>query len=114
LPRAADRLSPAERTLRARRAAHEKWAHTDPVEGTAKARAKFLASFLDEVDPGRVLPEKERLRRAESARKAFYTQLAFLSAKARRAKKSTNATNADPDSRRPSRRSRPDRDLPAA
>ncbi len=88
MPRAADRLSPAERTLRARIAANAKWAHTDPVAGTAKARAKFLESFLDEVDPDRVLPEAERLRRAENARAAHFTRMAFKSAKARRQRKS--------------------------
>jgi hypothetical protein len=103
LASAPDRLSPSERSIRASIAANEKWAHADPVEGTAKARAKFLASFLDEVDPDRKLPEAERLRRAESARKAFYTRLAFLSAKARRRRKSVDATNAGPNNRRSSK-----------
>jgi hypothetical protein len=98
-----DRLSPAERTLRARIAANEKWARTDPVEGTAKARAKFLASFLDEVDPDRKLPEAERLRRAENARAAHFTRMAFKSAKARRQRKAVDAKNAGDDTRRSSK-----------
>jgi hypothetical protein len=73
-----------ERSLHARLAAHAKWAQTDPVEGTAAARAKFLLRFIDEVDPDRILPEPERLRRAEHARKAYMTKLALKSAKARR------------------------------
>ena len=77
-------LSPAERSLRARQAAQVKWAHQDPVEGTAKARHAFLARFEEEVDPDRTLLEPERLRRAESARKAYMTGLALKSAKARR------------------------------
>jgi len=98
---AAEGLTTSERELRARLAAHTKWAHTDPVEGTARARATFLASFLDEVDPERKLPEGERLRRAENARSAHFTRLAYLSAKARRREKAAkNATNAGTGTRR--------------
>jgi hypothetical protein len=43
--------------------------------------------FLDEVDPDRVLPEAERRRRAESARKVYYQRLALASAKARARRK---------------------------
>ncbi len=75
--------TPAQRSLRARLAAHTRWAHNDPVEGTAKARAAFLDRFVDEVDPERILPEPERLRRAASARKAYFTRLALRSAQAR-------------------------------
>lgn len=71
-------------TLRARLGAHAKWARTDPVEGTTAARARFLLKFLDEVDPDRVLPGAERLRRAEHALRAHMTRLALKSAKARR------------------------------
>jgi hypothetical protein len=56
----------------------------DPREYTAKARATFLRRFEDEVDPDRELPEPERLRRAEAARKAYFTKLALKSAQARR------------------------------
>jgi hypothetical protein len=84
MPHPATSLNPAQRTQRARIAAHSKWAATDPVAGTAKARAAFLARFLDEVDPGRVLPEAERLRRAEHAKSAYFARLAFASAKSRR------------------------------
>jgi hypothetical protein len=96
-------LSASERRLRARLAAQTKWAYTDGVEGTAKARATFLASFLDEVDRDRELPEAERLRRAESARSAYFTKLAYLSARARRQRKSENMKNAGNESRRSSR-----------
>ena len=77
-------LTPEQRSLRARIAAHEKWAHTDPVAGTARAREKFLARFEAEVDPEGVLPEAERLRRAEHARQAYFTRLALASSKARK------------------------------
>ena len=77
-------LSPNERSQRARIAAHSKWAKSDPVAGTAKARAKFEARFLDEVDPDRQLPEAERLRRAQHAKAAHFARLAYASARARR------------------------------
>lgn len=83
----ADR-TPEQRTLAARIAAHAKWAATDPVEGTAKARQAFLDRFEREVDKeaakaGEVLPPAERARRAEHARKAYFTRLALESSKAR-------------------------------
>ena len=77
-------LSPQERSLRARLAAQTRWAHQDSREGTRKARETFLASFLDRVDPDRVLPDEERLRRAESLRKAHFTRMALASARSRR------------------------------
>ena len=80
----AEPLSPTERSLRARVAAHTRWARQDRVEGTAKAREAFLRKFVEEVDPDSLLPEPERLRRAESARKAYFTRLALKSARARR------------------------------
>jgi hypothetical protein len=76
-------LSPEQRSMRARIAAHTRWAKYDPVEGTAKARASFLQRFEDEVDPDRTLPEVERVRRAESARKAYMAKLALASSRAR-------------------------------
>jgi hypothetical protein len=77
-------LSPAERSLHARLAAHTKWARYDPKEGTAAARDAFLERFEREVDPDRLLTPEERRRRAEHAKKAHFTRLALLSAKARR------------------------------
>lgn len=77
-------LRPQERVLRARLAAHTKWSRYDPREGTQKARDAFLTSFLDKVDPDRVLPEDERLRRADSARRAHFTKMALASARSRR------------------------------
>src|SRR6266545_6144394 len=77
-------LSPAERRLRARLAAHSMHARHDARETTAKARAAFLARFEREVDPDGTLPPKERRRRAEHARSAHFTRLAYAAAKARR------------------------------
>ncbi len=79
-------LTPQQRSLRARLAAHAMHAKHDSRDTTAKGREAFLGKFLDEVDPDRVLPEAERNRRAEHARKAHFTRLALLSAKARAAR----------------------------
>ena len=82
-------LSPAERSLRARLAAHTMHAQNDACQTTAAARAAFLARFEAEVDPdGRLSPE-ERRRRAEHARSAYFTRLALASAAARRAKRAS-------------------------
>ena len=77
-------MSPSERTLRAKLAAHTKWATHDPVEGTAAARAAFLSRFELEVDPDQKLDPAQRQRRAAHARKAYYARLALMSAQARR------------------------------
>lgn len=77
-------LSPEQRSLRARLAAHTLHSQVDPTEHTAPARAAFMQRFLDEVDPNRELPEAERARRAEHARKAYFYRLSLKSAQARR------------------------------
>lgn len=77
-------LSPSQRSMRARIGAHALHATHDSRELTAPARAAFLARFEAEVDPDGVLPEVERRRRAEHARKAYFAKLALASAKARR------------------------------
>lgn len=79
-----DRLSPEERTLRSTLAAQTRWAREDACEGTKKARDAFLDSFINQVDPDRVLPKAERDRRAESLRKAHFTKMALASARSRR------------------------------
>lgn len=71
---------------RARAAAYAKHAQYDPKESTRNARAAFLQRFVDQVDPDRELPEAERIRRAEAAKKAYMIRLAVSSARARRRK----------------------------
>ncbi|MGP5640194.1 hypothetical protein ACTXPS_12180 [Brachybacterium tyrofermentans] len=73
------------RSMTAKLAAHESWARTPNRSArTAKARAALMAKFEREVDPDGTLPVAERARRAEHARKAYYTRLALKSAKSRR------------------------------
>lgn len=74
----------SERSLHARLAAHALHAKHDSRELTANARSAFLRRFEDEVDPNRQLPEAERIRRADHARKAYFTRLALKSAQSRR------------------------------
>ena len=77
-------LTPEQRSLRARLAAHTKWsACSDPVAATAPARAAFSARFERQVDPDGALPPAERARRAEHLRKAHFARLALKSAQAR-------------------------------
>lgn len=77
-------LTREQRVIRARIAAHESWANTvDPSARTAPARRAALDRFERQVDPDGVLPPADRARRAEHARKAYFTRLAFKSAKAR-------------------------------
>ena len=78
---------PTARALAARIAAHSKWAHADPVQGTAAARKAALERFERQVDPEGVLTAAERATRAQHARKAHFTRLALASAKARRARR---------------------------
>ena len=86
-----------DRILRARMAAHLLHAQiSDPAEHTAPARAAFLSRFEREVDPEGVLDPKERARRAEHAKKAYFIKLALASRKARAARKRAN-TNSSPD-----------------
>ena len=80
-------LSPAERTLRARLAAHAMHGRHDARATTAKARAAFLARFEQQADPDRLLTPAERERRAQQLRRAYFAQLALASAKARRARR---------------------------
>lgn len=72
-----------------------------PRRPLARARAAFDQRFVDEVDPDRVLPEPERLRRAAAARKAHYQRMTLASIKARRAPGTTKrpARHGPPQSR---------------
>lgn len=80
-------MTPSERSLRARIAGHQSWANTsDPSARTKPGRDAAMARFEREVDPDGTLSEEERKRRAEHAKSAYFTKLAYRSARARRAK----------------------------
>ncbi len=82
--------TPSELSLRGRIGAYSLHAQYSPHETTKAARHAFLSKFLDEVDPERVLPEDERLRRAQAARQAYFAKLALKSVQARRRKAVTS------------------------
>lgn len=82
-------LTRTERRLRGRIGAYALHAGHDPRATTAAARLAFSRRFVDLVDPDRTLPEAERTRRAEAARKAYFTRLAYRSVQARRAARPT-------------------------
>lgn len=71
-------------SLRGRIGAHSLHARYDSRALTRAARQKFLANFEAQVDPDGTLTLEERSRRADQARKAHFTRLAYLSATSRR------------------------------
>lgn len=78
-------LSPAERTLRAKLAAHTRWSREDDrMAATAAMRAGSIARFEKQVDPDGTLAPAERAIRAEHARRAHMSRLSMLAAKKRR------------------------------
>jgi hypothetical protein len=85
-------FSPVERSLRARAAAYRLHSLYDSRELTANARAAFQDRFAKQVDPDGTLPEVERQRRAECARKAHFAALAAKSVRARRVRKQTGGS----------------------
>lgn len=85
-------MTPQQRSLRARLAAHALHAKVaDPKAHTAPATQAFLARFERQVDPDGVLEPGERARRAEHARKQYMTALSLKSSQAR-AKKQGRAS----------------------
>lgn len=81
-------LTPVERSLRGKLASHLSWANTkDRTQRTAPARAALDAKFLAEANGD--------TKRAESLRKAYYTRLAFQSAKSRRERLQARKTGGD-------------------
>jgi hypothetical protein len=86
-------LTPEQRSLRGRIAANTRWSREDGKPNAVRAQAGLLAKFVDQVDPDRVLPEDERLRRAEAARRAHMQRLAFLSSKARTSRTTERAAS---------------------
>lgn len=78
-------LTPTERVLRARNAAHASWARTDDrTARSAPGRRAADARFEKQVDPLGVLTPAERAKRAASARAAFYADIQRRSIAARR------------------------------
>jgi hypothetical protein len=59
--------------MRAGMGAQRQQAVHDPRQTTARARATFLARFERDMDPTGALAPEGRARRAEQARRAYFT-----------------------------------------
>lgn len=92
--RMAASLTPAQRTLKARLGALSLHARRDPRPAMEVARAVFAARFERGVDPEGVLDPVERARRADAARRAYFTRLALRSATLRRNKANRRESSA--------------------
>lgn len=78
-------MARSDRQLNGKIGAHKSWSRTaDRTARTAPGTAASMARFERIVDPDGVLPAEERARRAESAKKAYFAELARKSAAARR------------------------------
>jgi len=80
-------LTPEQRSMRSRIAAYTLHATHDPKVTTKPGRDAFMSRFEKEVDPEGRLEPQERMRRAELAKKAYFTKLALKSSKARAKRK---------------------------
>jgi hypothetical protein len=86
-------LSPEQRSLRAKAAAHVMHSRNDSRELTKAARSGFAASFERMADPEGLLSEEERRRRADHLMRAHMAKLSLKASKAR-GKKAASATTA--------------------
>src|SRR5262245_47467556 len=86
----ADQLIPAQRTLRAKIAAHHSWTNTqDRLARAAAARKAAWDRFDQQVDPERSLPPEEQARHAKNAGSAYFSSLALRSSQARAVRRQT-------------------------
>lgn len=81
-------LTPEQRALRARLAAHESWARTDDrAARTAPARQAMADRFVREArEKFGDLPDDELQRRAHHLRQAHFLRLSMAAARARQAR----------------------------
>jgi hypothetical protein len=89
---------PAERILLSALALSSRWSRATPEDRTAATAAATQAAlnrFEQEVDPDGVLPADERARRAQHARRAYFTRLALKSHQARRARRLAERLDAE-------------------
>lgn len=82
-------MTPKERKLRARLAAHTSWANTgDRAARTAPARQAAMNRFERQVDPDGTMDPAERTQRATAARSAHFAAMAYKAARSRSANRS--------------------------
>ncbi|BBX70090.1 hypothetical protein [Mycolicibacterium psychrotolerans] len=91
----AQHMTPNERRLRAQVAANASWAATeDRAARMAKVRRASpteLEWHANKLDPDHELPDAERYRRAENARKAYYAGMALKAVTAARHRREKRA-----------------------
>ena len=75
---------PESRSELNRAAAFTRVAREGGAAVSAPARAAFLQSFVDEVDPDRVLEPDERQRRVKAAMRAHFSKMAAKGAASRK------------------------------
>jgi hypothetical protein len=87
-------LTPEQRNLRARVAAHSRWSKPDARQRQAEAiSAARLRHHEQLVDPDGTLDPAERRKLAENSLRAEMARLALRSSKARAARKTGGAGN---------------------
>lgn len=78
---AQSKLTPAQRSQRARIAALTRWSKEDPTPFAERGQAALRARFEREADPDGTLPAAERQRRADTAYRAHMQRLAYARSK---------------------------------
>ena len=82
----------SEASLHARIAAYSKWAKVaDRHEAMRPLWEGRWRRYLEQVDPDGTLPEEERVKRAEAARKADLYRMSLASVRARRLRREAKA-----------------------
>lgn len=77
-------LTPEQRVMRARIAAHTRWSKVrDRQAATEAGRRAAMERFERQVDPDGTMDPETRAKLAASAKSAYFQQLAFASSKAR-------------------------------
>lgn len=80
-------MTPEQRSKAGRQAMYTRLATEDRTQMTAAARAAAMDRFEKQVDPDGVLDPVERAKRAEYAKKAWFTQLSRKAVAARARKR---------------------------
>lgn len=81
-------MTPEQKSTQTRAAVHSSWAKTpNRARRTAAARSAFEERFERQVDPHGVMAPADRAKAADSARTAYYLDLARRSAASRARKR---------------------------
>ena len=93
MPRSKDPLTPAQRSTRARIAAHTRWAgEPDRLAATKPGRDAAFQKLLDEVDPQHRLSDNQRYKLAKNAQQAQLARARLLASKKHQAQQGGGAS----------------------